>query len=185
MEVAFGMQHAGHLIANAPNAVVHTATPATLRGLFRQRVRWTYGWLRNAVDYRYMLGNKRFGNLGLIILPSAIISIAAGIYFFIRILWYTSQDIMHQIVRIEATGSLASHPSFDPFYVNTSAFLFLVTASVVMIVVLISAGSFIGTDSRRPPAATPLFLLFYSFLAPLWLCAAVVRAVFKTGVRWR
>ena len=185
MEMALRMQHAGHLIANAPNAVVHTATPATLRGLFRQRVRWTYGWLRNAVDYRYMLGNKRFGNLGLIILPSAIISIAAGIYFFIRILWYTSQDIMHQIVRIEATGSLASHPSFDPFYVNTSAFLFLVTASVVMIVVLISAGSFIGTDSRRPPAATPLFLLFYSFLAPLWLCAAVVRAVFKTGVRWR
>lgn len=185
MEMALRMQNAGHLIANAPNAIVHTATPSTLRGLFRQRVRWTYGWLRNAVDYRFMVGNKRFGNLGLIILPSALISIAAGIYFFVRIVWYSFQDLMHQIVRIEATGSLSSHTSFDPFYINTSAFLFLVAASVAMIVILISTGSFIGTDSRRPPAATPLFLLFYSFLAPLWLCAAVVRAVFKTGVRWR
>ncbi len=185
MEMALRMQNAGHLIANAPNAVVHTSTPATLRGLFHQRVRWTYGWLRNAMDYRFMLGNKRFGNLGLIILPSALISIAAGIYFFARIIWFLLQDFMHYIIRFQATGAIISEPSFDPFYINTSAFLFLVIASVVMILILISAGSFIGTGSRRPPAATPLFLIFYSFLAPLWLCTAVVRATFKTGVRWR
>ncbi len=185
MEMALRMQNAGHLIANAPNAVVHTSAPATLRGLFHQRVRWTYGWLRNAVDYRFMLGNTRFGNLGLIILPSALISIAAGIYFFARILWLALLNLGHHIIRFDATGSVVPSPSFEPFYINTSAFLFLVTASVVMIVVLICIGSFIGTGSRRPPISTPLFLLFYSFLAPLWLCAAVVRATFKTGVRWR
>ncbi len=185
MEMALRIQHAGHLIANAPNAVVHTSTPATLRGLFHQRVRWTYGWLRNAVDYRFMVGNKRFGNLGLIILPSALISIAAGIYFFVRIIWFLLQDFMHYLIRFQATGAVISAPSFDPFYINTSAFIFLIIASVVMIVTLICAGSFIGTGSRRPPASTPLFLIFYSFLAPLWLCTAVVRATFKTGVRWR
>ncbi len=185
MEMALRIQNAGHLIANAPNAVVHTSTPATLRQLFRQRVRWTYGWLRNAVDYRFMLGNKRFGNLGLIILPSALISIAAGMYFFVRILWMTSQNVLHHITRFEATGALISDPTFDLFYVNTSAFLFLVVTSVALILTLICIGSLVGTGSRRPPAATPMFLLFYSFLAPLWLFAAVFRATFKTGVRWR
>lgn len=185
MEMALRIQAAGHLIANAPNAIVHTATPPTLSGLFHQRVRWTYGWLRNAVDYRFMLGNSSYGNLGLIILPSALISIAAGIYFFFRILWYSLQGLSHQITRIEVAGAFPGHPSFNLFYINTSAFLFLVSASVVMIIVLICAGSFIGTHSRRPPMGTPLFLLFYSFLAPLWLCTAVVRAVFNTGVRWR
>lgn len=185
MEMALRMQVAGHLIANAPKAVVHTATPRTLPALFRQRVRWTYGWLRNAVDYRFMLGNKKYGNLGLIVLPSAILSIGAGIYFFLRILAEGVSMLRDEFARMYFSGLYVSPGSFELFYVNTSAMIFLVFVSVGLILILISAGSFIGTGSRKPPAATPLFLLFYSFLAPLWLSAAVVRAVFKTGVRWR
>ena len=184
MEMALRIQLAGHLIANQPQAIVHTSTPRTLRGLFRQRVRWTYGWLRNAIDYRFMLGNGRFGDLGLLVLPSAILSIAAGIYFFLRILWNIGTSIAHALVSIES-GSGIPHIGFNAFYLPTSALWFIVFASVLLILALISAGSLIGTHSRRPPASTPLFLLFYSFLVPLWLIAAVVRATFKTGVRWR
>ncbi len=186
MEMALRIQAAGHLIANQPQAVVHTSTPSTLKGLYRQRVRWTYGWLRNAVDYRHMLGNRRFGNLGMLVLPSALISIAAGIYFFTSILWDLLQMLSHAFVRAEVTGVTFPHAGgFDAFYLPTTMLSFLVWMSVAMILMLISVGSLIGTGSRRPPASTPLFLLFYSFLAPLWLLAAVVRATFKTGVRWR
>jgi len=184
MEMALRIQIAGYLIGNAPKAVVHTNAPGTLRGLFRQRVRWTYGWLRNAVDYHYMVGNRTYGNLGLIILPTALISVAAAIYFFARVMWYGTQEILQQIARIEVTGALP-HLSFDPFYFNTSALGFLIVASIALVFILICVGSLIGTGKRRPPAGTPLFLLFYSFLAPLWLCTALVRAVFKTNVRWR
>ncbi len=184
MEMALRMQEAGHLIANAPKAVVHTSTPRTLPALFRQRVRWTYGWLRNAADYRHMLGNRKYGNLGLIILPAAMISIATGIYFFIRTAFYGIISLYDAIVRIHFSGVMP-HPSFELFYVNTSAMLFLVYVSVGLILALICLGSFIGTGRRFPPLSTPLFLLFYSFLVPLWLGTAVMRAVFKTGVSWR
>ncbi|MFA7309324.1 MAG: glycosyltransferase family 2 protein [Candidatus Paceibacterota bacterium] len=184
MEMALRMQGAGHLIANAPRAIVHTSTPRTLRALFHQRVRWTYGWLRNAVDYRHMIGNGRYGNLGIIVLPSALISIAAGIYFFLRIAVNALISLKDEIIRIEYSG-LYPHMSFDIFFFNTSTMMFLVFVSVGLIFALICAGSFIGTGSRRPPLSTPLFLLFYSFLVPLWLGTAVVRAVFKTGVSWR
>jgi cellulose synthase/poly-beta-1,6-N-acetylglucosamine synthase-like glycosyltransferase len=184
MEMALRMQDAGFLLANAPRAIVHTTTPRTFPGLFRQRVRWTYGWLRNAIDYRHMMGNHTFGNLGLIILPSAIISIGTGIYFFARLLWYGTKSIIDTYVRVSIMG-IDTRPSYDFFYFNTSAILLLVGASVVLILILICAGSLIGTGSRKPPASTPLFLLFYSFLAPLWLSTALVRACFKTGVRWR
>lgn len=183
MEMALRLQSKGHLIANAPKAVIHTGTPRTLRELFRQRVRWNYGWLRNGMDYRHMFGNPAYGNLGIIILPAAIISIFTGIYFFVRITSSAIEAAYHSILRIQVAG--LSQPSFDAFYINTSMSLFLVYVSVGLILVLICAGSFIGTGSRRPPIATPLFLLFYSFLAPLWLGAAVVRALFRTGVRWR
>lgn len=185
MEMALRMQAAGHQIANAPMAVVHTSTPSTLKALFRQRVRWTYGWLRNAVDYRHILGNRKYGNLGLIVLPSAIFSIGAGIFFFLRIIVEGLLMLRDSVSRAYFSGIYMPDASFELFYVNTSAMIFLVFVSVALILALICAGSFIGTGSRRPPAATPLFLLFYSFLAPLWLSAAVIRAVFKTGVRWR
>ncbi len=184
MEMALRIQMRGHLIANVPKAVVHTATPSGIRGLLRQRIRWTYGWLRNAVDYRSMIGNARFGNLGLVILPSALISVATAIYFFFRLMWYGALTLINETARIEVTGA-APHPSFDIFYLNTSALWFLVWISIALVLVLISAGSLIGTGSRRLPMGTPLFILFYCFLAPLWLSAAVVRATFKTGVRWR
>ncbi len=184
MEMALRVQGAGYLIANVPGAIVYTSTPCTIRSLFRQRVRWTYGWLRNAVDYRYMFANKEYGNLGIIILPSAIISIFAGIYFFARIVFLSARALVGMIERIRATG-IYPHLSLDLFYVNTSTLWFLILISAGLILALLCAGTMIGTNNRLPPKATPLFILFYSFLVPLWLGVAVVRAVFKTGVRWR
>jgi cellulose synthase/poly-beta-1,6-N-acetylglucosamine synthase-like glycosyltransferase len=184
MEMALRMQDAGFLIANAPQAVVHTSIPRTLRHLFNQRVRWTYGWLRNAVDYRHMIGNHKYGNLSILILPSALISVGAGIYFFVRILLEFGQELWHAYVKYQVTGVLP-HPSLDLFYLNTSMMWFLVLVAVALILVLIAAGSFIGTGKRTLPIGTPLFVIFYSFLVPLWLGTAVVRAVFRTGVRWR
>lgn len=184
MEMALRMQDAGYLIGNAPRAVVHTGTPRTLRHLFNQRVRWTYGWLRNAVDYRHMIGNKKYGNLGIIILPSALISIGAAIFFFFRILFEFATQLQHELLKIEVTGTMP-RMGFDLFYFNTSMMGILVWIAIALILLLVAAGSFIATGKRSLPAGTPLFVLFYSFLVPLWLGTAVVRAVFRTGVRWR
>lgn len=184
MELALRMQEKGHKIANAPAAAVYTATPKTIPELFHQRVRWTYGSLRNFADYKFMFGNRAYGNLGLIILPTALISIGIGLYFFARLLWYGLQNIYDMFMRIQATGVMP-HPSFDLFYFNTSALLIISIVTIMLVLALISAGSLIGTGRRMPPAGTPLFILLYGFLVPFWVSTAVFRAVFKTGVRWR
>ncbi len=184
MELALRMQAGGHLIANAPGAVVYTTTPRTFRALLRQRVRWTYGFLRNALDYRYMLANRSYGNLGLIVLPLALVSIFSGIYFFFSVVFQLTISLISTYTRVEQTG-LLPHPSLELYYVNTSAMWFLVWVAILFVVVLICAGSWIGSGSRKPPLSTPLFLFFYSFLVPIWLSVAVVRAFFNTGVRWR
>ncbi len=184
MEMALRMQNAGYWIANAPAATVHTSTPFTFKHLYRQRVRWTYGWLRNAIDYRHMIGSPRFGNLGLIVLPTAIFSIGAGIFFFARIAWGMLDILRSEVLTIYFSRHLP-HFTFDLYYVNTSAMMFLVFISIALILLLICVGTYIGTGRKTPPLSTPLFLFFYSFFVPLWLFAAVVRATFKTGVRWR
>jgi len=184
LEMALRIQERGDVIGNAPRAIVYTGTPRTFKALFRQQVRWTYGFLRNAVDYRHMFGNKSYGNLGLVILPMALISIGIAIFFFVRIVLFAMFEIAHLVTRIEITG-LMPRFSFDLFYVNTSALWFIIYVSVVLVIVLISIGSFISTGNRRPPMGVVPFVLFYSLLAPLWLGTAVVRAIFKTGVKWR
>ena len=54
----------------------------------------------------------------------------------------------------------------------------LVWIATALILLLVAMGSFIGTGKRTLPIGTPLFVLFYSFLVPLWLGTAVVRAVY-------
>ena len=182
--MALRIQDKGYLIANAPAATVHTGTPRTLRALFRQRVRWMYGLLRNAIDYRHMFGRKEYGNLGLIILPMALASIGIAIFFFLRILYSGVGAFARLLARYEVAG-FSFHPSLDPFYLNTSVLWMLIYVAVALVLVLIALGAGLGTGRRSLPKGTPLFVVFYSFLVPLWLTAAVIRAIFKTGVRWR
>lgn len=183
MEMALRVQASGYLIGNVPAATVYTTVPRTLRHLFRQRVRWNYGWIRNAIDYKYMFGNKKFGNLGMFVLPAGAVLFISGMYFFSRILYFNVREALGLIERVYATG-LYPHPSFELFYLNTSALWFLIYLSVLLIFALLCAGSMIGTNDRLPPKTTPLFVL-YSFLVPIWLAVAVYRATFRTGVKWR
>jgi cellulose synthase/poly-beta-1,6-N-acetylglucosamine synthase-like glycosyltransferase len=185
LEMALNIQDKGYLIGNAPKAIVYTGTPRTLPALFRQRVRWSYGFLRNGAEYRHMFANKRYGNLGLIILPMALLSIGITIFFSVHLLLSAISTVTHGILRLRIVGFDFNRASFSVFYLNTSALWFIIIASVAIVIGLISVGSYIGTGRRRPPIGTVLFVLFYSLVAPFWLTAAVVRAVFKTGVRWR
>ncbi len=131
-----------------------------------------------------MLWNKSYGNLGLIVLPTALISIGSALYFFTRVLVYTATSLQQELLRFRF-GGLPQHFSFDAFYINTSAIIFLIYTAIILVLALITLGAYIGTGKRTPPAATPIFILFYGFLAPFWLGTAVIRAVFRTGVSWR
>lgn len=184
LEMALRIQSMGYLIGNAPGAIVYTGTPKTLPKLFKQRVRWTYGFLRNSVEYRHMYGNPKYGNLGLIMLPTALVSIFIALYFFVRIVWNLVLSLHSEYIRYSILG-ISFSPGFDPFYINTSVMWLLVVFAVIMVLALIGIGTYIGTGKRRLPSGTPLFVLFYGFLAPLWLGTALFRAIFKTGVKWR
>jgi cellulose synthase/poly-beta-1,6-N-acetylglucosamine synthase-like glycosyltransferase len=184
LEMALRIQQAGHLIANAPHAIVYTSSPKTFKALYKQRVRWTYGFLRNAIDYAHMFGNARYGNLSLIILPTALLSIFTAIFFAVRVTYFMIMSLSHAITRWQILGWQLPSWGMNWFYMNTSMLIFLVVCAVCLVIVLIGIGTHMITGQRRVPMGTALFVLLYSFIVPVWLSAAVVRALFKTGVRW-
>ncbi|MFB6202894.1 MAG: glycosyltransferase family 2 protein [Candidatus Nanohaloarchaea archaeon] len=69
MEIAFRMFENGARIENSTNAYVDTESPETLRGLFRQRIRWYRGYINNFLEYRNLLFRLKHGNLGFFFMP--------------------------------------------------------------------------------------------------------------------
>ena len=73
-EIALRMQENGYKIDHCPDAYIFTNAPATVAKLYRQRIRWTYGSLKNIFDYRRLLFKKEYGTIGIFTLPSNLVS---------------------------------------------------------------------------------------------------------------
>jgi len=74
MELAVRIQKNHYKIVQANDAIVYTKCPRTLKSLFAQRKRWNLGTLRNIIDYRSLLFNKKYGDFGLFQFPMILMS---------------------------------------------------------------------------------------------------------------
>lgn len=184
LEIGLRLQRFHHIIRNEPRAIVYTVTPRTLRGLVRQRVRWSYGFLRNTVDYRFMVGNRAYGNLGLIVLPAALLSIIIALYFAFAALWYGLWELLQFAANMQAANGFVL-PGFDLFYINTTVWWLVTFAAIALALGFIFIGGRLSAARGMPLFGTPLFIVLYGILVPLWLSVAVVRAILGSGVRWR
>src|SRR4030042_303570 len=80
LEIALRIQSLGYEIENSINAEVFTVAPSNFRDLLRQRVRWYSGVVNNMWQYRRMF-TPRNGNLGIFVLPVAVISVVLALAF--------------------------------------------------------------------------------------------------------
>jgi len=97
MEVAMRIQKKNYRIVQCDDAFVYTKAPSELRSLYRQRHRWQYGTLRNVLDYRSMVFNRKYGDFGIFQLPIILSSGLLGVTVL--------GLILHNIWK-------AAHPSF-------------------------------------------------------------------------
>jgi cellulose synthase/poly-beta-1,6-N-acetylglucosamine synthase-like glycosyltransferase len=56
-------------IGVCPKALAHTECPSSIAQFLRQRQRWFGGFLQTQWSYRYLLGDKSYKNLGILMLP--------------------------------------------------------------------------------------------------------------------
>ncbi|HEY3513873.1 glycosyltransferase family 2 protein [Kribbella sp. NPDC051137] len=65
LELTWRVHRAGYRVAFCPRAKVYAEVPATLRALWKQRVRWARGLIQTARLHSTMIGSPRFGVFGL------------------------------------------------------------------------------------------------------------------------
>lgn len=185
LEIAFRMHEAHYRIVNAHKAIVRTVAPKTIRGLYKQRLRWVHGFLENSLDYKHLFFNKKYGNFGMFMLPAALISIFSALYLIGFALNSFGYYLLDKFVEVKTIGANVFAPHLNWFFFNTNAILFLSIVLIVMAIFMIIAGKKIGNDPKPYRPDILYFMLCYGFIAPLWLFMAVYNTIFSRPTSWR
>ncbi|MDO8624081.1 MAG: glycosyltransferase family 2 protein [bacterium] len=189
LEMCLRLQKAGYLIEHAPHARVYTKAPHTLFALLKQRTRWTSGFLRNMFNYRGMIGNRRYGALGMIVLPIAFPAMLGGITMFFASLLLFGTSVVHAYqIRdgIPFSYAYLPHaPAFDWFYIPSSVYLLLVAVTIIGMLTLIALGKRISKTPGSLLQGMISYLLLYSLIAPLWLMRSTVDVAIGKKRAWR
>jgi len=187
MEIACRIQSHGYQIVNCPTALVYTITPNTLKKLHVQRVRWTYGFFRNILDYKHLFFNPRYGNIAVLTLPFGIVAVSASLYIFGNLIYYAIQSIYEFIYRWSIVGFRMPEFGFgfDLFYVDTNMYNFLAVVVVTIALFSLLVGRKISTGKIRPSLDIVYFLCVYGFIAPIWLGKSVYNVILAKKAPWR
>ena len=74
LEIAIRLQKNHYKIVHTFEAIVETFAPVTGKALFRQRVRWYKGATDNTFRYKDLVFNKKYGDFGMIRMPTIVLS---------------------------------------------------------------------------------------------------------------
>ncbi|MFZ1075618.1 MAG: glycosyltransferase family 2 protein [Minisyncoccia bacterium] len=189
MEMALRIQRAGYEIENAPRARVYTKPPRTVRKLVKQRVRWTTGFLRNVLgEYRELIGSKKNGALGFLVLPVALFAILGGILLFLLMLFKFVQNAISSIeihAGIPLSYSLIPHGTFDWLSVPINFLLLLGLVTLVSSLVLTVVGKKLSKTPGNIIPGLISYTILYGLIAPLWLIRSTVDVAFGKRRPWR
>ena len=187
MEIAYRMQKNHYRIEQCNDAYVYTSTPLTVKKLYRQRLRWIYGFINNTIDYRKILFRKNYGNFSLFTIPSSIISIFAVGFLFGKMIYSLGSFLFSKIIQFQAIGLYLPNKVdyLDPFFINTQTLFFIVVILYFLIMFSIILGRKMTEGKWGFSFDMIYFLLIFSAFGPFWLLKAVYNTVLSRKPGWR
>jgi poly-beta-1,6-N-acetyl-D-glucosamine synthase len=183
MEIAYRMQENHLKIEHCHTAHVFTVAPDTLRKLFRQRLRWIYGFIQNTIDYRHLIFKKEHGNFSFFTLPAGVISIMAAVYIFFSAIVHIISWIVKKVLIWQSVGITSTTFKFEWFYVNTNTTVFTTVALYTLLIIAIVAGSRMAKQKLNFHIVS--YMLVYSVVAPFWLMKAIWNSIAAKKPTWR
>jgi cellulose synthase/poly-beta-1,6-N-acetylglucosamine synthase-like glycosyltransferase len=185
MEIAYRMQQAHMKIEHCHTAHVYTVAPDTFIKLYKQRLRWIYGFIQNTLDYKHLIFRKKHGNFSFFTLPSGVISISAAVFIFGSLVYNFIVFLLDKITQWRAVGINLSPASFqfDWFYINTQTIMFVVVILYSLLIFAVAMGSRMGKQKLNFHIIS--YIVVYSFIAPLWLMKAIWNSLTSRKPSWR
>ena len=191
MEIAYRMQRNNYQIGHCHDAYVYTNTPHSVGRLYKQRLRWIYGFINNTLDYKDVLFRKKYGNFSLFTLPTGVISILSVSYLFGRIIYDFIDFISSKIMEYRTVGfhfpTLDSNfiSNFDPFFINIQSVFFLIICIYLFVIFSMIFGKRIVKNKWTFSFGMLYFFPIFATIAPFWLLNAMYNTVLSRKPSWR
>jgi cellulose synthase/poly-beta-1,6-N-acetylglucosamine synthase-like glycosyltransferase len=185
-EITFRMQSKHYRIANAPDAYVYTVGPRTFKKLLKQRKRWYQGFIKNAWDYKFMILNKKYGDLGLFIMPTIFLSLLFSIIINFYIIFQIGQEIIHAFIFWGFAGFNFNHINLNLnwFFLNTEPHFFLSILLLGITLIIILLGKKLSQEKIKIEKDFLYFLLFYNPLLFIWWLSAIFEIISNKKNQW-
>ncbi len=186
IELTIRMQKAGLKVRHAHDAIVWTKGPDTIKALYKQRLRWSYGFIMNMLDYKAMLFNKKYKNFGIFTLPMTTFTYVILLFVFTYSVYKVILSIVDTIYKIYLVGiGQLDWPTFDTFFINTKIYVIMAMFLYISFILQYFFGRNISKITKKNFWNIPYFLLMFSFLAPIWVIKSIYNSIFKKKVLWR
>jgi len=175
MEIAYRLHANGYKIENSANAEVFTVAPSGIRELYKQRLRWTRGSYQNLRRYWYMVFNRKYGTLGMVLLPLSMLAIFLAIPAFVFSVYLLAQSIQSFLTNMYYSILYGFYFNFDiirSFLATNFYYLFVGGAVFVLggAVLFFSHGVSGERVSLQMKAAYVAYVLIYFlFLNFMWI----------------
>lgn len=195
LEMALRMQNSHMKIVCEDKAVVYTVGPKSFPKLYKQRVRWTGGFIQNAMDYKHMIMNPKYGNLGMLVLPLTFF-IMVGTLFALGYSAYSLTFKLLDLIRnfniigwgdpyMLANTSPSVSNLIDWLYYHLHATFLLSVLTYGLIIFSIWAGKRIANVKDTSKMDIFYFIVLYSLLSPIWLIKSVYNTIRRRDAVWR
>ena len=191
MEIAFRMQKNKYKIENSINAVVDTIGPASLRSLIKQRIRWYAGFCDNLKDYRDIIFNPKYTDLGMFMIPASLAWVGLLIYGFFFMAKNFINFISDPIRTYLLVGfdwdiflkSIRESLHFEPNFLT--AFSIILTAVGIAVLYYSIVTSKEKIDIRKNGISYALFMSLYSLLMAIFWGSALLFIFTRKERKWR
>ncbi len=186
-EIAYRMQEHHMRIYHSHQSIVYTSSPDTVKKLYKQRLRWIYGFIQNTIDYRRLIFKTKHGNFSFFTLPSGIISIVAVVYMSFALAYNFVIFLIKKITELSIVGwnsSISFH--FDAFFISTRTIVFVGILIYGLVIFSIIAGTTITGQKKKLNWHVLPYIIIYSLIAPFWLLKAVWNTIWgRRQPAWR
>ena len=134
-----------------------------------------------------MLFNRKYGHVGMFILPLGTVSIFSTIYMVAHLVWRSISHFFDTLVKFMTVGFNTSFhmPNFDWYFLNTGAVSFLTVTAILFTITILYLALKLADGKFKLKKEIFYYLLIYPFMVPLWLLKVVFDTVFRRRVSWR
>ncbi len=187
LELTFRMQEAGMKVGQSRDAIAYTHAPENISSLFRQRLRWGYGFIKNSYDYRHLIYKKDQGDFGSFTLPMSIFSYLAIVVTFMLSWFVVVRAIIRSLIQVSLIGwsTLFQWNGFDFGSVSAQASVFITMVLYGILIFMIFSGKRLVHDYTNNPLPLFVFFILYSVIVPFWVLKSIYNSIFDTNIRWR